>query len=204
MIARGMIILGLTGSIGMGKSTAAKMLRQMKVPVHCSDEAVHAALGAGGAAVKKVAALYPAAVKKNRAGKAFIDRKALGAAAFHDARLMKKLEAIMHPLTRAAEKDFLKNAKAAGKKLVVLDIPLLFETGAEKRVNGVIVVTAPAALQKERVLARRHMDEKRFKAILEKQMPDAKKRKKADIVIDTGKGLAATRAALKKIVRELA
>jgi dephospho-CoA kinase len=194
-----MIILGLTGSIGMGKSTAAKMLRQMKVPVHCSDEAVHAALN--GEAVARVAALYPAALKTTR-GKKTIDRKILGKAAFHDAKLMKKLENILHPLTRAAERKFLSEAKKAKKKLVVLDIPLLFETGRDKQVHGVIVVTADAKIQQKRVLSRPNMDEKKFRAILKKQMPDKMKRKKADIVIDTGKGMAATKAALKKIVKE--
>lgn len=198
-----MIILGLTGSIGMGKSTTAAMLRALKVPVYCADEAVHAAFMPGGKAVRKVGSLYPDALKKTREGKFYIDRKVLGAAAFSDKKLMKKLEAIMHPLTRAAEKAFLKDARKAREKLVVLDIPLLFETGADKRVHGVMVVTAPAAIQKERVLARPHMTQAKFRAIVKKQMPDREKRARADIIVDTGKGRAHTRKILKKIVTEL-
>ncbi len=198
-----MIILGLTGSIGMGKSTTAAMLRALKVPVYCADEAVHAAFLPGGKAVRKVGSLYPDALKKNRKGELYIDRKVLGAAAFTDKKLMKKLEAIMHPLTRAAEKAFLKDARARKKKLVVLDIPLLFETGADKRVHGVMVVTAPAAIQKERVMARPHMTTAKFRAIVKKQMPDKEKRKRADIIVDTGKGRAHTQKILKKIVSEL-
>jgi dephospho-CoA kinase len=196
------IILGLTGSIGMGKSTAAKMLREMKVPVHCADEAVHALLGAGGKAVARVARLCPKALVKMRGGKKYIDRKILGAAAFHDAKLMKKLERLLHPETRRMEKAFLEKARAAKKKLVVLDIPLLFETGGETRVHGVLVVSAPAKVQKER-LKQRGLTQARMRAILQKQMPDAQKRKRADVVIDTGSGLAVTRRQLKQVVSAL-
>lgn len=194
-----MIILGLTGSIGMGKSTAAKMLRALRVPVHCSDEAVHALLNVDGKAVRKVGALCPAALRR-RKGKPFICRATLGVAAFSDKKLMTKLERVLHPLVRVAEKEFLAHARKARKKLVVLDIPLLFETGADTRVHGVMVVTAAKAIQKARVLARKGMTPARFNAILAKQMPDAQKRKRADIVIDTGKGLAHTKAQLKKVV----
>jgi dephospho-CoA kinase len=163
-------ILGLTGSIGMGKSTAAKMLRRMGVPVHCADEAVHKLLAAHGKAVRAIAKLFPPAFhKRTRA----IDRKVLGAAAFADARVMKKLETILHPLVEKAERDFLKRAKMARAPVVVLDIPLLYETGAYQRVDAVMVVSAPAAVQKKRVLAR------------------------------TGRGRAVTYAALKAIIKQV-
>lgn len=194
-----MIILGLTGSIGMGKSTAAKMFRALRVPVHCSDEAVHALLNVNGKAVRKVGALCPEALKK-RKGKPFICRATLGAAAFHDTKLMKRLEALLHPMVRASEKEFIARARKTKAKLAVLDIPLLFETGANTRMHGVVVVTAAAKIQRARVLARPGMTPARFKAILAKQMPDKEKRTRADVVIDTGLGLAHTKAQLKKVV----
>jgi dephospho-CoA kinase len=169
----------------------------MKVPVYCADEAVHELLSVGGGAVLKVKKLYPAAYK-TRGGKGFIDRKILGKAAFHDKTLMKKLEAVLHPLVRKEEKKFLKAAKAKGAKAVVLDIPLLFETGGENRVDAVMVVTASAHVQAQRVLARPGMNAEKLHAIRKAQMPDAEKRKRADIVIRTDKGLAFTRKKLKE------
>jgi len=195
-----MIILGLTGSIGMGKSTAAAMLRELGVKVHCSDEAVHELLGVGGAAVAKVGKLCPGAViKKNK--KPMIDRSILGQHVFADPAMMKKLERIIHPLVRKSEKDFITAQKKNKQRLVVLDIPLLFETGADKRLHGVILVSASTAVQRKRVLARKGMTPKRFKAIVALQMPDKEKRKKADIVIDTGVSKAQMKAQLKKIVK---
>jgi dephospho-CoA kinase len=195
-----MKIFGLTGSIGMGKSTAAKMLRALKVPVYCADEAVHGLLASGGGAVLKVKKLYPAAFKK-RGGKGFIDRKILGKAAFHDKHLMKKLEAILHPLVRKEEQKFLKAAKAKKAKAVVLDIPLLFETGGESRVDAVIVVTASAHVQAQRVLKRKGMTAEKLHAIRKAQMPDAEKRKRADIVVRTDKGFAFTKRELSKALK---
>lgn len=192
-----MRILGLTGSIGMGKSTAASMLRRLRVPVHASDEAVHKLLGKNGKAVARIAKLYPPSHnKKNNS----IDRKVLGAAVFADKKMLKKLEAILHPLVRAEERAFLKRCKKLGKKVVVLDIPLLFETGAENRVHEVMVVSAPKTVQTKRVMSRNGMTVQRFKAILSHQLPDAEKRKRADIVIPTGRGLAVTRAHLKAFI----
>lgn len=192
-----MRIVGLTGSIGMGKSTAAKMLRRMRVPVHASDEAVHKLLGKDGKAVARVAKLYPPSHNKRNNS---IDRKVLGAAVFADKQLLKKLEAILHPLVRAEERAFLKWCKQSRRQVVVLDIPLLFETGAETRVHEVMVVSAPKAIQKKRVLSRKGMTAQRFQIILKHQMPDAEKRKRADIVIPTGRGLAVTRAHLKAFI----
>ncbi len=193
-----MRILGLTGSIGMGKSTAAAMLRRMHIPVHCADEVVHHLLGPSGAAVSRVANLYPAAHDKQTNS---IDRSVLGKAVFHDAALMAKLEAILHPLVREQEKKFLQRARASRKRLVVLDIPLLYETSGEKRVHQVMVVTAPHFIQRMRVLSRAGMTHEKFTAILARQYPDALKRKRADAVIHTGLGRAFTFDKLRLYIR---
>lgn len=193
-----MRIIGLTGSIGMGKSTAAAMLRRMRIPVHCADEAVHALLAAHGAAVADVAKLYPAAHDKKTNA---INRSVLGKAVFHDAALMAKLEAILHPLVRQKEKQFLQSCRAMRKRLVVLDIPLLFETLSEKRVHQVMVVSAPTFIQQQRVLSRKDMTPEKLRVILKRQMPDAQKRKRADGIIPTGLGRAVTFAALRSYIR---
>lgn len=195
-----MRILGLTGSIGMGKSTAAAMLRRLHIPVHCADEVVHQLLGPYGAAVASVAKLHPASHNKQTHS---IDRSILGKAVFHDAALMAKLEAILHPLVRQHEKKFLQRARAMRKRLVVLDIPLLFETMGEKRVHQVMVVTAPPFIQRARVLARTGMTKEKLNAILAKQYPDAQKRKRADVVIHTGLGRAFTFDKLRHFIRRL-
>lgn len=184
-----MRIIGLTGSIGMGKSTVAGMLRRMRIPVYCADEAVHALLGPYGVAVNAVAKLYPAAYHPETKS---IDRTSLGMAVFHDAALMKQLEAILHPLVRLQEKIFLQRCSTMRKRLVVLDIPLLFETRAEKRMHRVMVVSAPSFIQRSRVLSRIGMTTQKFRAILAKQMPDAQKRNRADVVIPTGLSRAVT------------
>ena len=194
-----MRIIGLTGSIGMGKSTVAAMLRRMRIPVYCADEAVHALLGPNGAAVGAVAKLYPAAYHSETKS---IDRASLGVAVFHDAALMKQLEAILHPLVRAQEKKFLQRCRTMRKRLVVLDIPLLFETSAEKRMHRVMVVSAPSFIQRSRVLSRTGMTTQKFHAIIAKQMPDAQKRKRADVVIPTGLSRAVTFARLKQYIRK--
>jgi dephospho-CoA kinase len=193
-----MVIVGLTGSIGMGKSTAAKMLRQMGVPVYDADAAVHALQAPGGAALPGIEAAFPGVVKQG-----VLDRQALGARVFGNKEALRRLEAIVHPLVGQRQKAFLRHAALAGEKLVVLDIPLLFEGLGERRVDATLVVSAPAFLQRRRVLARPGMTEEKFAGILRQQVPDALKRRKATIVIPTGMGLAPTRAALVRAVAEL-
>jgi dephospho-CoA kinase len=190
--------IGLTGSIGMGKSQTAKFFAELGVPVHDSDAAVHALYEKSGAAVEPLAAAFPDCVKDGA-----VDRQALAQKVVGDAAALAKLEAIVHPLAQAMEKDFLVQAKAQGAKMVLLDIPLLFETGAEKRLDVVVVVSAPAEIQRQRVLSRPGMSEKRFEAILARQMPDAEKRTRADYVVDTGQSLAHACAQVHQIVEEL-
>jgi dephospho-CoA kinase len=194
-----MIVLGLTGSVGMGKSTAAAMFRRLGVPVHDSDAAVHQLLAQHGAAVKAVAAEFPG-VLRTEGG---IDRAALGARVFGDAAALKRLEHILHPLVRQSQQHFLAASRAARRPLVVLDIPLLYETGGERRCDAVVVVSAPPFLQHVRVMARPGMTEPRFRAILAKQMPDAEKRRRADYVLPSGLGRAVTFRRLKRLVAEL-
>ena len=194
-----MIVLGLTGSVGMGKSTAAAMFRRLGVPVHDSDATVHRLLAPGGAAVKKVAAAFPETLGADGG----IDRAALGRRVFADAAALKRLERILHPLVRRGQDRFLKQARARREKLVVLDIPLLFETGGDKRCDLIVVVSAPAAVQRARVMARPGMTEPRFRAILAKQMPDAEKRRRADIVVPSGLGRTVTFRRLARLVRDL-
>ncbi len=192
-----MIVLGLTGSISMGKSTAAKMFADEGVPVHDSDEAVHRLYA--GPAVPLVEAAFPGTVVDGAVDRGRLAQKVLG-----DAAALKRLEAIVHPLVRADADAFVERHRAAGAALVVLDIPLLFETGGRDRVDKVVVVSAPAAIQRERVLRRPGMSEEKLASILARQVPDEEKRRQADFVIDTGDGFDRTRAAVKKIVAELA
>lgn len=191
-----MIVIGLTGSIGMGKSTTARFFREAGVPVHDSDEAVHRLYA--GKAAPLIEAAFPGTVKD-----AVVDRALLGSRILGDAAALKTVERIVHPLVRADADAFLAEHRAAGRKLVVLDIPLLFETGGEGRVDRIVVVSAPADIQRERVLARPGMSVEKFEAILAKQVPDAEKRKRADFVVDSGGGLEAARAAVEAIVAEL-
>lgn len=193
-----MVIVGLTGSIGMGKSTAAKMLREMGVPVYDADAAVHALQAPGGAALPGIEAAFPGVVKAG-----VLDRQALGARVFGNKEALRRLEAIVHPLVGQKQRAFLRRAALAGEKLVVLDIPLLFEGMGDRRVDATLVVSAPAFLQRRRVLARPGMTAEKFEGILRQQVPDALKRRRASIVIPTGLGLAPTRAALGKAVAEL-
>ena len=194
-----MIVLGLTGSIGMGKTTAAGMLRRLGCPVHDSDAAVHALLGRGGAAVPAVAAAFPGTVRDGA-----VDRAALGARVFGDTEALRRLEAIIHPAVRASQARFLAACARRGVRIAVLDIPLLFESGAEVRVDAVAVVSAPRQVQRARVMARPGMTEAKFRSILARQMPDAEKRRRADFVVPTGLGRAATLKALRRIVTILA
>ncbi|MDA8230176.1 MAG: dephospho-CoA kinase [Magnetospirillum sp.] len=188
-----MKILGLTGSIGMGKSTAAGMLRRLGLPVHDADAAVHRLLAKGGAAVARVEAAFPGTVVAGA-----VDRAELGRRVFGDPAALRRLEAILHPLVREAERAFLKRCARRGAALAVLDIPLLFETGAERRCDAVAVVTAPAFLQAQRVLLRPGMSPARLAAIRARQMPDADKLRRADSVIPTGSGRL---LALRRLVR---
>lgn len=192
-----MIILGLTGSIGMGKSTTAKMFKQQGVPVYDADSAVHA-LYANGPAVPAIEKLFPGTTGENG-----VDRKKLGDIALHNPEKLKGLEAIIHPLVHRAERSFLENQRAQNSKLVVLDIPLLFETGGDSRVDKILVVTAPEQIQRKRVMARPGMSEKSYNAILEKQLPDAEKRQRAHYVIDTSLGMTAAAKAVTQIIDEL-
>jgi dephospho-CoA kinase len=176
-----MRVIGLTGGIGMGKSTAARALRRLRLPVHDADAAVHALYAKGGAAVPAVAALVPEAVRDGA-----VDRGVLGRAVLADPALLARLEAAVHPLVRQAEARFLAACRRRRARAAVLDIPLLFETGAERRLDRVVVVSAPAAVQRARVLARPGMTEARLAAILARQVPDRERRRRADLVIPTG------------------
>ena len=193
-----MIVLGLTGSIGMGKSTAAAMLRRLGVPVHDADASVHRLLARGGAAVPLVEAEFP-----GTAGAEGIDRRELGRRVFGDAAALRRLEAILHPMVREEERRFLRRMARRCVPVVVLDIPLLFESGGETRCDAVVVVSAPPFLQRARVMGRPGMTEERFASILAKQMPDREKRRRADFVVPTGLGRRVTLHRLAEIVRVL-
>lgn len=190
-----MILLGLTGSIGMGKSTTTAMFADLGAVVWNADDAVHRLYAPGGAAVGPVGEAFPGVVVDGA-----VDRTRLAEALGKDDTAFRLLEAIVHPLVAQNRATDLEAARTAGAKLAVLDIPLLFETGGDRAVDAVVVVTADPAIQAERVLARPRMTRERFDAILERQMPDAEKRARADFVIDTGRGLEAARAEVEAIV----
>ena len=194
-----MIVLGLTGSIGMGKSTAAAMLRRLGVPLFDADLVVHCLLAPAGAAVPAVSAAFPG-VETEAGG---IDRALLGQRVFTNPAALRRLEEILHPMVAAEEKRFLARSRARRVALVVLDIPLLFETGAERRCDYVLVVSAPALVQRQRVMRRPGMTEIRLAAILRKQVPDHRKRQRADFVVSTGAGRGVTLRRLNAIVRLL-
>ena len=180
-----MLVIGLTGSIAMGKSTASRLLRRRGIRVHDADASVHRLLARGGEGVAAVAALFPEVVRDG-----VVDRQALGARVFGDRAALGQLEAILHPLARRSTRAFLAGAARAGAKLVVLDIPLLFETRAERRVDAVIVVSAPAWLQRARVLRRTGMTATKLAAILARQLSDHDKRRRADAVVTSALGVA--------------
>jgi dephospho-CoA kinase len=194
-----LIILGLTGSIGMGKSTAAATLRRLGVALFDADRAVHHLLEPGGAAVEQVSAAFPG-VGSETGG---INRKLLGQRVFGDPAGLECLERILHPMVAAAEKRFLDRCRARRETLAVLDIPLLFETGGDRRCDYVLVVSAPAFVQRQRVLRRPGMTEIRLAAILEKQMPDLEKRRRAEFVVPTGAGRNLALRRLQAVVRLL-
>jgi dephospho-CoA kinase len=190
-----MFVLGLTGSIGMGKSAAATMLRRMGLPLHDADKAVHRLLAKGGAAVAAIEAAFPDVVVDGA-----VDRRRLGAQVFEDRAALERLEAILHPKVRQAARAFLKQQARRGQSFAVLDIPLLFETGGEALCDAVIVVTAPRFVQEARVLSRPGMTPARFRAIQAKQMPDWDKRRRADFIVNTGLSKAETLRQLRAIV----
>ena len=191
-----MIKLGLTGSIGMGKSTTASMFRDEGIMLHDADLAVHELYE--NEAVGPVGNLFPEVIVNGR-----VDRKKLGSIVLNDPVKMRQLEKIVHPLVGKREQEFLRKAENSGAKLVVLDIPLLFETGAQNRVDKILVVTASADEQKRRVLARPGMDEQKFAAILSRQVADGVKRQQADFVIDTQKGMDNARQMVREIIQQL-
>ena len=190
-----MIVLGLTGSIGMGKSTTASMFADAGAVVWNADTAVHQLYARGGAAVGPVGEAFPGVVLDGA-----VDRNRLAEVLGQDGDGFQRLEAIVHPLVLNGRQADLAAAEARGVKLAVLDVPLLFETGGDAAVDAVVVVTAPAAVQAERVLARSGMTRERFEAILARQLPDAEKCRRADFIIDTSLGLEAARARVEEIV----
>lgn len=197
-----MIVIGLTGSIGMGKSTAAKLLKSLGIPVHDSDATVHKLLGPGGKAVKPVSEAFAAAARKTPDG-VEIDRATLGKIVFADPKKLKELEAILHPLVREDSDKWLKDMRRSGADIAVLDIPLLYETNAENRVKYVICISAPADMQRDRVMARPGMTEEKFKAILASQIPDAEKRKRADYVVLSDVSEEETLKALEQVIADV-
>ena len=191
-----MLILGLTGSIGMGKSTTAKLFVEAGVPVYDADAEVHRLYE--GEAAPAIEAAFPGTTAGGK-----VDRAKLSARVVQDSAAMKQLEGIVHPMLGASRQKFFADAEAAGAPVVVLDIPLLFETGGEKRVDAVVVVTTSPELQRERVLARGTMDAAKLDAIIAKQMPDTEKRKRADFIVDTSHGLDPVRARIRDILAEV-
>lgn len=189
-------VIGLTGSIGMGKSTAAAMLRDSGLPVFDADAEVHRMMAAGGAAVARIDAVFPGTVNKGA-----VNRRALGDLVFADAEALRRLERIVHPLVGRAERAFLRRAARERRRAVVRDVPLLFETGGEKRCDWTVVVSAPAHIQAARVLARPGVTRELLESVRAKQTPDAVKRKRADVVVPTGAGLRQTRDRLNAMLR---
>ncbi|MCP9627596.1 dephospho-CoA kinase [Rhodopseudomonas palustris] len=188
-----MLVLGLTGSIGMGKSTTAKLFQEAGVPVYDADATVHKIYE--GEAVPAIEAAFPGVVVNGK-----VDRALLSAKVVHDAVAMKRLEQIVHPMLRSHHQTFLDDAESSGAAVAVVDVPLLFETGGEKRVDAVVVVTTSPTVQRERILARDNMTPEKLDAILARQLPDAEKRKRADFVVDTSHGLDPVRARIQEIL----
>ena len=193
-----MKIIGLTGGIGMGKSTASAIFRRHGAPIFDADQAVHELQAVGGRAVRPIEAAFPGTTRGGA-----VDREALRRAVLGNPAALKQLERIVHPLVRDAEKRFLAMARRAGKTLVVLDIPLLLETGGEKRVHKVVVVSAPAAVQAARVMRRPGMTAERLAAIRARQMPDVEKRRRADVVIHSGLSRHFAVAAIRRLMHRL-
>jgi dephospho-CoA kinase len=198
-----MKVLGLTGGIGMGKSTAAAAFRRSRIPVFDADATVHALQAPGGRALRAIGAAFPGTVRADAAGRAVLDRGALREQVLADPAALRRLEAIVHPLVRAEECAFVARARRAGARLAVLDIPLLLETGGDARVDLVVVVSAPRAVQIERVRRRGRLDRAQITAVLARQMPDAEKRRRADIVVRTGLSKHHALRALRRLIREV-
>ena len=192
-----MFVLGLTGSLGMGKSTTANMFAEAGVPVHDADAAVHKLYE--GEAAPLIEAAFPGTTAGGK-----VDREKLGQRVLGDVAALKRLEAIVHPLVRKAEERFLAEAERQGAAVAVLDIPPLFETGGDQRCDAVVVVSAPAAVQRARVLERPGMTQAKFQALAAKQLPDADKRARADFIVDSGQGLEAARQQVREILRQVA
>jgi dephospho-CoA kinase len=190
-----MIVLGLTGSIGMGKSTTAKLFAEAGVPVYDADATVHMVYQ--GEAVPAIEAAFPGATADGK-----VDRARLSAQVVNDPAAIKRLEAIVHPMLRAYHQKFLDDAERSGAPVAVVDVPLLYETGGEKRVDAVVVVTTTPEIQRERVLARANMTQEMLDTILARQLPDAEKRKRADFVVDTSHGLDPVRARIRDILEQ--
>jgi len=197
MSAQRPFVLCLTGSLGMGKSTAAKFFAEYGVPVHDSDAVVHALYE--GEAVALIEQALPGSTSGGK-----VDRNSLAAIVLNDQAALAHLEAIIHPLVTASREKFLAQAQARGAPIVVVDIPLLFETVAESQCDAVVVVSAPAEIQRARALARPGMTEEKFATLLAKQMPDAQKRRRADFVVDSSQGFDHTRAQIRDILQSVA
>jgi dephospho-CoA kinase len=191
-----MMILGLTGSIGMGKSTTAKLFAEAGVPVYDADATVHRIYE--GEAVPAIEAAFPGTTSDGK-----VDRAKLSAKVVHDPAAIQRLEQIVHPMLRSYHQKFLQDAEQAGAPVVVMDVPLLFETGGEKRVDAVVVVTTAPEVQRERILARGTMTAETLDAILARQTPDAEKRRRADFVVDTSHGLDPVRVRIRDILAEV-
>jgi dephospho-CoA kinase len=192
-----MFVLGLTGSVGMGKSTTARFFAEAGVPVHDADAVVHRLYE--GEAVGAIEAAFPGTTAGGR-----VERNKLAARVLEDSAALKRLEAIVHPLVHEAEKRLLAEAEARGERIAVLDIPLLFETGADRRMDAIVVVSAPPETQRARLLERPGMTIQKLEAILARQIPDAEKRRRADFVVDTSKGFESARAQVRAIIDAVA
>ncbi len=192
-----MIILGLTGSIGMGKSTTAQLFREAGVPVYDADATVHSLYE--GEAAPAIEAAFPGTTVGGR-----VDRALLSAQVVHDPEGMRRLEGIVHPMLGASRQKFLEEAERSGAKVAVVDVPLLYETGGERRVDAVVVVTTTPDIQRRRILARDNMTNEKLDAILARQLPDAEKRQRADFVVDTSHGLDPVRVRIRDILVEAA
>jgi dephospho-CoA kinase len=192
-----MIILGLTGSIGMGKSTTAKLFEEAGVPVYDADAAVHKIYE--GEAAPAIEAAFPGTTANGK-----VDRNKLSAKVVHDPAAMKRLEQIVHPMLGASRQKFLHDAERSGAPVAVVDVPLLFETGGEKRVDAVVVVTTTPEIQRQRILERDNMTGEKLEALLARQLPDAEKRKRADFVVDTSHGLDPVRVRIRDILDQAA
>lgn len=190
------VILGLTGSIGMGKSTTADLFRALRIPVHDADAAVHAVMRAGGEAVAPIDRAFPGVVREGA-----VDRAALGARVFVDPTALTRLESIVHPIVARRTRRFIAWSRRNRQRIAVLDVPLLLEGSGHRHCDLVVVVSAPAFIQAQRVLGRPGMTPARLASILAKQMPDAEKRRRADVVIPTGLGRRVAMRAVKRLVR---